>query len=225
MNSKTIRVILVDDHTVVRAGIRALLNEVEDMEVVGEAANGRMAIELVESLSPDVVLMDLVMPEVDGIQAIVEILGANPAVKILALTSFSSDDKLFPAIKAGALGYLLKDSSPKELIDAIRRVNRGESSLHPRIARKVLRELSSGKKRKSSSEKLTVREREVLELIALGLTNQEISEQLFVCETTVRTHTSNILGKLHLANRVQAALYAIREGVATFDGQLNKQLP
>ncbi len=217
MNNKPIRVLVVDDHAVVRAGIRALLAEVADMVVVGEAGNGGDALQLAEALYPDVILMDLVMPEIDGIQAIRQIQQRRPSSKILALTSFSSDDKVFPAIKAGALGYLLKDTDPRDLITAIRRVHRGESSLHPRIARKVLMELSQAGKRKTASQVLTGREMDVLELIARGLTNQEIADRLCVSETTVRTHVSNILGKLHLTNRVQAALYALREGVANLD--------
>lgn len=217
MKNYTIRVLVVDDHAVVRAGIRALLAEVEDMEVVGEAGNGGEALTLAESLCPDVILMDLVMPEVDGIQAIRQIYQRQPTAKILALTSFSSDDKVFPAIKAGALGYLLKDTEPRDLVAAIRRVYRGESSLHPRIARKVLIELSHAGKRKAASQALTAREMDVLELIARGCTNQEIADRLCVSETTVRTHVSNILGRLHLTNRVQATLYALREGLASLD--------
>ncbi|MDF1553159.1 MAG: response regulator transcription factor [Deferrisomatales bacterium] len=217
MSNKPIRVLVVDDHAVVRAGIRALLAEVDDMEVVGEAGNGGDALQLAEALYPDVILMDLVMPEIDGIQAIRQIQQRRPSSKILALTSFSSDDKVFPAIKAGALGYLLKDTDPRDLVAAIRRVHRGESSLHPRIARKVLMELSQAGRRKAAPQPLTEREIDVLELIARGLTNQEIADRLCVSETTVRTHVSNILGKLHLTNRVQAALYALREGVANLD--------
>lgn len=217
MSNQSIRILVVDDHAVVRAGIRALLAEVDNMEVVGEAGNGGEAVQLAEALRPDVILMDLVMPEIDGIQAIRQIQERRPSSKILALTSFSSDDKVFPAIKAGALGYLLKDTDPRDLVEAIRRVHRGESSLHPHIARKVLMELSQAGKRKTTPQPLTGREVDVLELIARGFTNQDIADRLCVSETTVRTHVSNILAKLHLSNRVQAALYALREGVAVLD--------
>jgi NarL family two-component system response regulator LiaR len=161
--------------------------------------------------------LDLVMPRKDGIEAIGEIKGENPEARILVLTSFAEDDRVFPAIKAGALGYLLKDSSPQELLQAIREVYRGESSLHPTIARKLVRELSQPSDLPATEEPLTEREVEVLGLVARGLSNQEIADRLVVSERTVRTHVSNILGKLHLANRTQAALYAVREGLAGLD--------
>jgi NarL family two-component system response regulator LiaR len=214
MTSEKIRILVVDDHFIVREGIKALLIEFEDMEVVGEAAGGKEAIQLAEALRPDVILMDLVMPEVDGIEAIRHISALELGVRILAVTSFSADDKVFPAIKAGALGYILKDTDPHDLVRAIRQTFRGESYLHPRIARKVLEELSHPPRRSPLPEALTEREVEVLGFVARGFTNQEIADALFVSEPTVRSHVSSILAKLHVNNRVRATLYALREGLA-----------
>jgi NarL family two-component system response regulator LiaR len=219
MTNAPIRILVVDDHTVVRKGIRALLAEIEDIEVVGEAHTGQEAITQAESLNPDVILMDLVMPEMDGIEAIRHISIHQPGARILVLTSFTADDKVFPAIKAGALGYLLKDSDSADLVRAIRQVHRGEPSLHPSIARRVLQELSQPVPPRPAPEPLTDREVEVLQLLAQGLGNQEIAEQLVIAEVTVRTHVSNILSKLHLANRVQATLYALREGLTTLQDE------
>jgi NarL family two-component system response regulator LiaR len=215
--TRPIRVVLADDHTIVRKGIRAVLRNLPDIEVVGEAADGWEAIAEIEKLQPDVVLMDLMMPKLDGIEAIRQISRDHPEVRILVLTSFASEDKIFPAIKAGALGYQLKDSSLEELATAIHQVYHGESSLHPVIARKVLQELSRPAERPPTPDPLTPREVEVLQMVAQGLSNQEIAERLVISETTVRTHVSNILSKLHLASRTQAALYALREGLASLD--------
>jgi NarL family two-component system response regulator LiaR len=212
-----IRILIADDHAIVRKGLRAVLRNVPDIEVIGEAATGWEAISEVERLQPDVVLMDLVMPELDGIEAIVRINAAQPNARILVLTSYAGEDKIFPAIKAGALGYQLKDSSPDELVEAIRQVHAGESSLHPVIARKVLQELSRPSDRPPTPDPLTPRELEVLRLVAQGRDNREIAEVLVISDTTVRTHVSNILNKLHLASRTQAALYALREGLASLD--------
>ena len=187
------------------------------MEVVGEAINGREAVDLAEKLNPDVILMDLVLPEMDGIEAIRTIISKQPGARILVFTTFSGEDKVFPAIKAGAMGYQLKDSSPQELVEAIREVSRGQASLHPLIARKVLDEVLNPPDQPPTLEPLTQREVEVLRLIAAGLENREIAERLVLSEATVRTHVSNILGKLHLASRTQAALYALREGLASLD--------
>lgn len=216
-----IRVLLVDDHAIVRDGIRSLLATEADVRVVGEAANGRDGIALAEQLRPDVILMDLVMPEMDGIEAISRIMSGQPKMRILVLTSFDAEGKVFPAIKAGAMGYLLKDSDSEELVRAIHQVHRGESSLDPRIARMVLREMREESRLErepdSAGEPLTEREVEVLRLVAQGLGNEDIAQRLVIAERTVRTHVSNILGKLHLANRTQATLYALREGLASLD--------
>ena len=215
MTQKTIHLMVVDDQGIVRKGVRALLAEVEGMEVVGEASNGLEAVERAETIRPDVILMDLVMPEMDGIEAIRRIVARLPQTRILALTSFTADDKVFPAINAGALGYLLKDSEPDDLITAIQQVYRGEPYLHPSIARKVFEELNHPAKHPATPDLLTQRELEVLHLVAQGLSNQEIAERLVIGEATVRTHIGNILSKLHLVNRVQATLYALREGLST----------
>ena len=212
-----IRVLITDDHAIVRKGLAMLLATERDMKVVGEAQDGQEAVEKAGPLKPDVVLMDLVMPRMDGIEATRKITEAHPEVKVLVLTSFAADDKVFPAVKAGALGYLLKDSSPEDLVEAIRRVHRGEPSLEPDIARKVLQELSQPGKAKPTGDPLTERELEVLRLIAQGLSNKEIASRLFISEWTVRTHVSNVLSKLHLASRTQAALYALRSGLASID--------
>jgi NarL family two-component system response regulator LiaR len=209
--------LIVDDHAIVRKGIRALFRSLPEIDVIGEAEDGWEAIAEVERLQPDVVLMDLLMPELDGIEATRRITAERPDVRILVLTSFAGEDKVFPAIKAGALGYHLKDSSPEELVQAIHQVHRGESSLHPVIARKVLQELSRPSERPPTPDPLTPREVEVLQLVAQGRSNQEIADLLVISETTVRTHVSNILNKLHLASRTQAALYALREGLASLE--------
>jgi len=207
--SHTIGVLVADDHAIVRKGICALLATEPGIEVVGEARDGQEAIAEAGRLGPDVILMDLVMPEMDGVEAIRHITARQPGVRILALTSFAGDDKIFPAIKAGALGYLLKDSGPEELVQAIQQVHRGEALLHPEIARKVLQELSHPSKRESVAELLTEREIEVLRLAARGQSNREISERLTISEATVYTHVSRILTKLNLSSRTQAALYVL----------------
>jgi NarL family two-component system response regulator LiaR len=213
--SASIRVLVVDDHLVVRAGIRALLATEPEIEVVGEASNGADAIVEALRLQPDVILMDLVMPQLDGIAAIEQIIAAQSTARILVLTSFEADDKVFPAIRAGALGYTLKDFGPADLVRAVQRVARGESSLHPVIARRVLQELAHPPQQPPTAEPLTEREVEVLRLVARGESNQEIATGLNIGEGTVRRHVSSILSKLHLASRTQAALYALREGLAT----------
>ena len=216
-DDKAIRVLVVDDHAIIRKGVKAVLDLVPDIELVGEAENGKLAIEMDLNLKPDVILMDLMMPEMDGIACIREIKAHRPKARILVLTNFAGEDMIFPAIKAGAMGYHLKDSSPETLEEAIRQVFRGEPSLHPLIATKVLEELHTPSDDQETDEILTRRELEVLTLIAQGLENREIAKQLVVSEATVRTHVSNILGKLHLASRTQAALYALREGLASLD--------
>jgi NarL family two-component system response regulator LiaR len=214
--SEDIRVYITDDHHIVRRGIKQLLGTEAGIEVVGEATNGREAVADMDELKPDIVLMDLVMPVMDGIEAIRQIKAAHPSIQILVLTSFATDDKVFPAIKAGALGYLIKDTSPEELVQAIRQVYQGQLTLHPSIAQKLLKELALISSEQSPSpDPLTEREVEVLKLIARGLSNQEIADTLVVSIATVYTHVSKILDKLHLASRTQAALYALREGLAS----------
>jgi NarL family two-component system response regulator LiaR len=225
VNQDPIRVLIVDDQAIVRKGIHALLAEVDEITVVGEAGEGRAAIALAQELDPDVILMDLVMPGVDGIQAIRQITDLEPQARVLVLTSFAGDDKVFPAIKAGALGYLLKDSEPADLLEAIRQVHRGEPSLHPIIARKVLQEMQQPPEQPPTPDPLTDRELQVLRLVAKGLTNREIAERLVVTEATVRSHVSNTLGKLHLANRVQATLYALQEGLASLENRAKSERP
>lgn len=206
----TISVLIADDHPVVRHGLRTYLELQEDIEVVGEAATGEEAVEHVERLLPDVVLMDLVMPGLGGIEATRRIRSASPATRVIVLTSFGEDDQIFPAIKAGAAGYLLKDAEPQQLTDAIRTVRRGEALLHPKVAARVMEEVAT-ERRSPAVEELTARELEVLRLIARGMPNKLIASELVVSEKTVKTHVSNILQKLHLADRTQAALYAVRE--------------
>lgn len=217
-----IRVFIAEDHAIVRKGIRNLLSLEHDIEVIGEAENGREAVWKVDELKPDVILMDLLMPELDGTSAIRHILQEQPDARVLVLTSFATDDMIFPAIKAGAMGYLLKDSDPSELVSAIRQVNAGECSLHPVIARKVLKELKLTPKKSSSVQELTDREVEVLKLVAQGKSNRTIAEDLVISLGTVRSHLSNILSKLHLASRTQATLYALQQGLASLeDAELN----
>jgi two-component system, NarL family, response regulator LiaR len=209
-----IRIMIADDHAIVRKGIRALLSESEGFEVVAEVGDGQEAVRRAEETHPDVILMDLLMPVMDGIEATRRITSRQPEARVLVLTSFAADNKVFPAIKAGAVGYLLKDSSPDELVRAIRQVHRGEPSLDPTIARKLLQEVAHpALALEPAPEALTAREMTVLQLIAQGLSNQEIANEIAVSEPTVRAHVSRILGKLHLASRTQAALYAVREGL------------
>jgi len=215
---KPIRILICDDHTVVRHGLKSLIEIKPGLELAGEATDGVEAVEMARKLKPDVIIIDLVMPRKDGVEAITEIKNENPGARILVLTSFGEDDKVFPALKAGALGYLLKDSSAEELVQAIRSVHQGESSLYPPIARKLVRrlsELSDGSA--STEEPLTERETDVLKLLAHGLSNNQISQRLGIGEGTVRVHVVNILSKLKVANRTQAALYALRQGLVRLD--------
>lgn len=215
--NKKIRILIADDHAVVRRGLRTILLSEPEMELVDEAADGIEAVLKARACHPDVILLDMVMPRLDGLGAIKQIKQENPAARILVLTSFAEDDKLFPAIKSGALGYLLKDSSPEQLLQAIRDVHAGKSSLDPAVALKLIRELNRPSDLPLSPDPLSERELEVLKLVARGLTNQEIAETLIIGERTVGNHISSILSKLHLANRTQAALYALREGIATLE--------
>ena len=206
--TSSIRILIVDDHAIVRLGLRGLLSTEPDMEVVGEAADGLEAVQKAVALRPEVVILDLVMPRHSGLEAIVDLQREAPEIRILVLTSFAEDAQVFPAIKAGATGYLLKDSSPEELLQAIRGVHQGESSLHPAIARKLILDLQRPTNEKEDQELLTAREVEVLQLLGRGLSNAEIAQSLSVSERTVRTHIGHILDKLHLASRTQAALHA-----------------
>jgi NarL family two-component system response regulator LiaR len=214
-----ITVLIADDHAVVRIGLRALIDSEPGMRVVGEAGDGAEMLRLARLHHPDVILTDLVMPGLSGLEALEQLMRERSSSHVLVLTSFTEDEKLFPAIKSGALGYLLKDSPPRELLAPIRDVAQGESSLHPTIARKVLRELSRPPEMPLTADPLTDREAEVLTLLAHGWSNQEIADRLVVRERTVRSHVSSILAKLHLANRTQAALYALRSGLAQLEGK------
>ncbi|HEX6383038.1 MAG TPA: response regulator transcription factor [Anaerolineae bacterium] len=214
----TIRVLIADDHTVVRKGIRTLLMTEPGLEVVGEAGDGAEAIQQFRALQPDVLLLDMQMPVRNGVEVINELKQTFPEARILILTSFSEDETVFTAIKAGAMGYLLKDSSPEELIQAIRDVYQGRPSLQPTIAYKLMQELNRPRRELPPTEEpLTEREVEILKLVAQGLSNQAIADRLVISERTARTHISHILDKLHLANRTQAALYALRQGIASLD--------
>ncbi|MCA1030775.1 response regulator transcription factor [Bacillus timonensis] len=212
----TIKVLIADDHHVVRRGLLFFLKTQKDIEVVGEAKNGQEAVDLVDSLKPDVVVMDLVMPVMDGIEATKRIIEKHNHMKILILTSFSDQDHVIPAIRAGASGYQLKDIEPDQLVDTIRAVFRGESQLHPKVTTHVMTHLSKGNEKEVNRlDELTKRELEVLSEIAKGKSNKEIASSLVITEKTVKTHVSNILSKLELADRTQAALYAVKQGLTT----------
>lgn len=208
-----IRVLLVDDHAVVRQGLRAFLESEEDIEIVEEASNGAEAVELATKLAPDVILLDLVMPGMDGSTAIEHLSRVSPSSHVLVLTSFGEDEKLFPAIMAGAEGYLLKDTLPEDLGLAIRAVAKGKFLLDSRIADKVIRGQIHGSKRPSSCSILTAREVDVLKLIKQGRSNKQIANELGISIKTVKTHVSSILNKLSLSDRTQAALFARSEGL------------
>jgi two-component system, NarL family, response regulator LiaR len=207
-----IRVLIADDHAIVRQGLRTFLELQEDIEVVGDAADGEAALAGVQRHEPDVVLMDLVMPNLGGVEAIRRLRELRPETRVLVLTSFLDDEKLFPAVRAGAAGYLLKDIEPAELVRAIRTVADGEALLHPAVAARLMEEFSDTE-RPVAEEALTAREREVLLAIARGLPNKQIALELGIAEKTVKTHVSSILSKLGLTDRTQAALYAVRAGL------------
>lgn len=212
--AEEITVLIADDHDMVRLGALGYLEAQQDIRVVAEAENGSKAVELVKEHVPDVVLMDLVMPGMDGIEATRKIKDLSPRTQIIVLTSFHEDEHIFPALQAGAISYLLKDIKAQELVEAIRRASRFEATLHPRVASRVIEYMNG---RKAASEpyftSLTERELEVLTLIARGYSNQRIMDELVISLGTVKGHVSNILGKLHLADRTQAAVYAWQEGI------------
>lgn len=209
-----IRVLLADDHAVVRRGLRGFFELLDDIEIVGEAADGREAVALAETLQPDVVLMDLLMPIMDGIAATSEIKRRFPEVEVVALTSFIEEERVTSALEAGASGYLLKDADADDVAVAIRRAHAGEVHLDPQVARLLARRIRTHRDEGPPHEALTEREREVLALVAKGHSNKEIATQLDITERTARTHVSNILGKLDLASRTQAALWAIEHRLA-----------
>jgi DNA-binding NarL/FixJ family response regulator len=225
---QTIRVLIVDDHAVVRQGLRTFLDLQDDpaslaIEVVGEAADGAQAVELACRLQPDVVLLDLVMPVMGGIEAIPRIIEDSPRSRVIILTSFGEEDKLLPAIRAGAQGYLLKDIPPNELVQAVRSAYLGNVQLHPDIARTLMaavatREPLPAGPAPALPDELTERELEVLHLIAAGLNNHQIADKLVISEKTVKTHVSSILGKLRVEDRTQAAVYALRHGLVSDAG-------
>ena len=211
---KKIRILVVEDQNVVREGIVAILSFQPDIEVVAEAQDGIQAVEFARKTRPDVILLDMVMPRQDGLTTIPQLKTVVPNARILVLTSFAESNRVFQAIKAGALGYMLKDTTRTQLLQSIRDVASGQASIHPSIAMKVIHEFDQPSEASYSSETLTRRELEALRLIARGLSNQEIANALVVNERTIAKYVSNILNKLHVANRTQAALYAIREGLA-----------
>jgi len=213
-----ISVFIVDDHAVVRQGIRAFLQALPDMEVVGEAENGTQAVELALQTAPDVVLMDLVMPDMDGVEATRRVKSASPRTQVVIFTSYYRDEYIFPAIRAGALSYILKDADPAELAEAIRKAAHGEAMLNPRVAARLVQEIQGVRKEDTNPfAELSERELEVLRLIANGASNKEIADQLVISEKTVKSHVSNILSKLHLVDRTQAAAYAWNKGIVRRD--------
>jgi NarL family two-component system response regulator LiaR len=225
---KKIQVLIVDDHAVVRQGLRMFIEMQTDMEVIGEACNGLEAVAMATKLNPDVVLLDLIMPLMDGVEATQKIISQVPGSRVLILTSFGDDDKIFPAIRAGAQGYLLKDIQPRDLVQAVRETYHGKPQLHPDIARRLMMAVAGETPAKIQKpptvpeelQELTDREREVLEQIARGLTNREIAEKMVISEKTVKTHVSNLLDKLGLEDRTRAAIWALKHGLGTKEEQV-----
>lgn len=216
--NEPVTILLVDDHAMIRKGVRAFLETQPDLQVVAEAESGQEAIERAQESVPDVTLMDLLMPGMDGIETTRRLKEVSPRTQVVMLTSFHDDQHILPALRAGALSYLLKDVGPEELAQAVRKAARGEVVLHPRIAAQVIQALQQPPKSASNDSgisPLTARELEVLRLIATGLSNADIAERLFLSEKTVKSHVSNILGKLQLVDRTQAVIYAFRQGIAT----------
>ncbi|KIY21742.1 MULTISPECIES: response regulator [Mesobacillus] len=207
----TIRILIADDHHVVRRGLVFFLKTQQDLEIIGEAANGRKAVEMAKELKPDIILMDLAMPDMDGIEATKIIKEEVPSIKIMILTSFSDQDHVIPALEAGASGFQLKDIQPDELVLSIKKMVNGENQLHPKATSHLLANLSHGSNpKKSLLDELTKRELDVIKEIAKGKSNKEIAASLYITEKTVKTHVSNLLGKLELADRTQAALFAVK---------------
>jgi NarL family two-component system response regulator LiaR len=217
MTGEKIKVLIVDDHQIVRQGLRTFLDLQDDIAVAGEAADGVAAVEQAQRLQPDVILMDLVMPGQNGIAATQQIKALGLSARVIALTSFTEDDKVFPAIQAGASSYLLKDVAPDALAEAIRAVHRGEARLHPDIARKLMEQVArqAGAPREAQVETLTGREVDVVRLVAQGRSNHEIAQELVISEKTVKTHVSHILGKLNLDDRTQLAIYALKNNLVS----------
>jgi NarL family two-component system response regulator LiaR len=209
-----ITVIIVDDHAVVRQGLRAYLDALPDIEVVAEADSGEHAVRLAGEFIPDVVLMDLVMGEMDGVEATRQVKNVSPRSQVVVLTSYHQDEYIFPAIQAGAISYILKDVKMEQLAEAVHRASRGEATLHPRVAARVIQEIHSPRKDEMNPfTELTEREMDVLKLIAKGMSNSRIADELVISENTVKGHVSNILSKLHLADRTQAAVFAWQQGI------------
>jgi NarL family two-component system response regulator LiaR len=216
--TKTITVLLVDDHQVVRQGVRAFLDATPDIDVVGEAESGETAVRLSAEHVPDVVLMDLLMPGMNGVEATRQIKKTSPRTQIVVLTSYHRDEHIFPALQAGAISYVLKDIKMEALATAIRQAAQGEATLHPQVAARVIQEIHGSRQHEFNPyTELTERELEILKLVADGLSNQEIATHLFISQNTVKGHVSNILSKLHLADRTQAAVYAWKEGIVRRD--------
>lgn len=213
-NAARITVLIVDDHAVVRQGVRTFLETRPDLEVIGTAENGEEAVRLTTEFAPDVALVDLIMPGIDGVETTRRIRNASPRTRVIIFTSFYEDEHIFPAIQAGALSYLLKDAHPEELAEAVRKAAQGEASLHPKVAARIVQEVQGGNRDTTNPfSELSERELEVLRLIATGKNNQEIAAQLVISEKTVKSHVSNILSKLHLSDRTQAAVYAWSKGI------------
>ena len=216
--SEPITVLLVDDHALVRQGVRAFLETQSDISVVAEAGSGEEAVRLATEHAPDVALVDLIMPGMDGVETTRRLTSRSPRTSVIVLTSYHDDEHVFPAIRAGALSYILKEVGPRELAEAVRKAASGEAVLHPRVAARVVRELHGARRNEPNVfHDLSNREIEVLKLIAEGLSNAEISGRLFISEKTTKNHVSNILSKLHLVDRTQAAVYAWRQGVVRRD--------
>jgi len=217
--TEPITVILVDDHSMVRMGLKTYFSTLKDIQVVGEASTGEEAMQLVQQLAPDVVLMDLIMPGMDGVEATRQVKKLSPRTQVIVLTSYHDDEHIFPAIRAGALSYVLKDIDPDELAEAIRLARAGEAVINPRVASRLVKELHGSRQEEVNPyHELSDRELEVLRQIAAGLNNREIAEALVISEKTVKSHITNILNKLHLADRTQAAVYAWRQGIVRRDG-------